>query len=300
MILLTKTLPTAFSSVFTKPHWAKYYSSTLGCELALLLCPKNAKYNSYKHRAKRYERHCSNYVNRIRNQFIIKETEKNCTEAIENGLFVFYHKGNPLVSKDNGFIPVFADRSKIEDFVDNSLISHESAFLSISDEEYNHRPLFALALPKELEEKKVKAIENTFGGAFTNLRLAMLSGEPGCNILSNGYSLLKWLHNTKFCSKCGSVAEKNTAGSRVTCSNQNCGVIFYPPTSPVGIVLVASSNHSHVLLVRQPKYPVGMYSCIAGFVDMGETLYECVKREVAEEAGIEVLPQSGSNFKVTV
>ena len=65
-----------------------------------------------------------------------------------------------MVSKDNGFIPIFADGSKIEDFVDKSLISHESAFLSISDEEYNHRPLFAVALPKELEEKKVKAIEN--------------------------------------------------------------------------------------------------------------------------------------------
>ena len=300
MILLTKALPTAFCSVFTKTHWSKCYSSALGCELALLLYPKSTNHNSYKHRTKRYERHCSNYVNRIRNQFIIKETEKNCTEAIENGMFLFYHKGNPLVSKDKGFIPIFADRSKIEEFVDKSLIIHESAFLSISEEEYNHRPLFAVALPKELEEKKVKSIEKTFGGAFTNLRLAMLSGDSGCNILSNGYSLLKWLHNTKFCSKCGSVAKKNTAGSRVTCSNQSCGVIFYPPTSPVGIVLVASSNHSHVLLVRQPKYPVGMYSCIAGFVDMGETLYECVKREVAEEAGIEVLPQSGSNFKVTV
>merc|ERR1712141_610246 len=142
-------------------------------------------YNAYKHRTKRCERHCSNYVNRIRNQFIIKETEKNCTEAIENGLFLFYHKGNPLVSKDKGFIPIFADRSKIEDFVDQSLMSHESAFLSISDEEYNHRPLFAVALPKELEEKKLKSIETTFGGAFTNLRLAMMSGKPGCNIFKS-------------------------------------------------------------------------------------------------------------------
>merc|ERR1719192_371435 len=123
----------------------------------------------------------------------------------------------------------------------------------------------------------------------------MLGGAANRHYLSHGYSLLRWLHYTKFCSKCGSPAKKNIPGSRVTCSNEKCGVIFYPPTSPVGIVLVASSNHSHVLLVRQPKYPVGMYSCVAGFVDIGESLYDCVKREVAEEAGVEILPNTSSN-----
>lgn len=49
-----------------------------------------------------------------------------------------------------------------------------------------------------------------------------------------------------------------------------------------------ASDNSKVLLIRQPRYPKGMFSCIAGFVDNGETIEECVKREVAEEAGIEV------------
>ena len=46
------------------------------------------------------------------------------------------------------------------------------------------------------------------------------------------------------------------------------------------------------MLIRQPVYPPGMYSCVAGFVDPGESLAECVTRECAEEAGVEVDPQS--------
>ena len=160
-----------------------------------------------------------------------------------------------------------------------------------------NRPLFALSVPKDTEEDKIGVVERQLSAKFTNLRLVMLSGNE--STLSQGYSLLRWLHSTKFCSKCGSPATKNVSGCRIKCSNNNCGLVFHPPTSPVGIVLVASTDHSKLLLVRQPQYPVGMYSCVAGFVDIGETTYDCVKREVAEEAGIEILPNDNSNnFKV--
>ena len=256
------------------------------------------KYSADQHGGRTFKRSFSNYVDRTRKQFDIKETDKECGEALKSGLFLLYHTGNALMSKENRFNPVFINREKAEELLDKSIIDTQSTFLGISNVEHNHHSLFAISLPKDLEGKTVPSIEDALQGKFTNLRLTMLSGKGQCNVLSNGYSLLKWLHITKFCSKCGSPAKKNTSGSRVTCSNEKCGVIFYPPTSPVGIVLVASSTHSHVLLVRQPKYPVGMYSCVAGFVDMGETLYECVKREVAEEAGIEILPHTTSNFKV--
>ena len=53
-------------------------------------------------------------------------------------------------------------------------------------------------------------------------------------------------------------------------------------------MLVAASDHSKVMLVRQPRHPPGMYSCIAGFVDVGESLDACVRREAAEEVGVSV------------
>lgn len=52
--------------------------------------------------------------------------------------------------------------------------------------------------------------------------------------------------------------------------------------------MVITEDNSRVLLTRQPRYPPGMYSCMAGFVDGGEDIRNCIIREVAEEAGIEV------------
>ena len=243
-------------------------------------------------------RYLSSYVDTVRKQFAIKETDADCTDALKEGRFLLYHTGNALMSKENRNQPILLERNQLEEILDESIIDTQSTFLKVAGEEFDHRPIFAISLPKKLEEDSLHMIEKSHNGKFTNLRLAMLFGGDYCHILSSGYSSLKWLHNTKFCSKCGSPAKKNVPGSRITCTNEKCGVIFYPPTSPVGIVLVASSNHSHVLLVRQPQYPVGMYSCVAGFVDMGETLYDCVKREVAEEAGIEIFPHTTENFKV--
>ena len=249
---------------------------------------------------KSVQRGFTSYVDRTRKQFEIKETDQECNEALKEGHFLLYHTGNALMSNENRFDPVVIDRKTVEEFFDKTVIDAQSAFLRIPGEEFNNNPLFALALPKDVEEGTISSIQEALKGKFANLRLAMLNGNANCHNISHGYSLLKWLHNTKFCSKCGSPAKKNISGSRVTCSNDKCGIIFYPPTSPVGIVLVASSDYSQVLLVRQPSYPVGMYSCVAGFVDMGETIYECVKREVAEEAGIEILPNTTLNFKVII
>ena len=64
--------------------------------------------------------------------------------------------------------------------------------------------------------------------------------------------------------------------------------VYYPTTTPVGIVSINDAAQDRLLLIRQPRYPPGMYSCIAGFLDVGETLEDCVKREAAEEVGIEV------------
>ena len=83
----------------------------------------------------------------------------------------------------------------------------------------------------------------------------------------------------------------------------SCTAAFYPTTAPVGIVSIGDPSTDTLLLIRQPRYPpgilnpryvykevdhhvvfcTGMYSCIAGFMDPGEPLEECVRREVAEE-----------------
>ena len=66
----------------------------------------------------------------------------------------------------------------------------------------------------------------------------------------------------------------------------SCGAQHFPRTDPVVIMLVTHGNRA--LLGRSPGWPEGMYSCLAGFVEPGETLEAAVRREVLEEAGIRI------------
>jgi NAD+ diphosphatase len=66
----------------------------------------------------------------------------------------------------------------------------------------------------------------------------------------------------------------------------NCDLVSHPRLSPA--VIMAVTRHDKILLARSPRFPEGMYSTLAGFVEPGETLEEAVSREVLEETGIEV------------
>ncbi len=67
-----------------------------------------------------------------------------------------------------------------------------------------------------------------------------------------------------------------------------CGAEHHPRTDPVVIMLVVDSENDRVLLGRQPSWPDGRYSALAGFVEPGESLEDAVAREVLEESGVEV------------
>jgi NAD+ diphosphatase len=90
----------------------------------------------------------------------------------------------------------------------------------------------------------------------------------------------------KHCGVCGSVSRVESGGNTRICSNDDCGVQTFPRVDPAIIVLV--SNDEQCLLGRQPNWPEGRYSTIAGFVEPGESLEDAVRREVAEETNIEV------------
>lgn len=63
---------------------------------------------------------------------------------------------------------------------------------------------------------------------------------------------------------------RSPSGAASKCDN--CGHVAYPVTAPVGIVSIGNENNDKLLLIRQPRYPKGMYSCIAGFLDAGEAI----------------------------
>ena len=103
-------------------------------------------------------------------------------------------------------------------------------------------------------------------------------------LLVHAVALAEWHAGHRFCPRCGSPLEAGQAGHVLTCTG--CGRQHFPRTDPAVIMLVTDGDRA--LLGRQPRWPEGRYSTLAGFVDPGESLEQAVVREVAEEAGIEV------------
>lgn len=122
---------------------------------------------------------------------------------------------------------------------------------------------------------------------FCDLRAVMLRLSPReAELAAVAKALLQWHRGHGFCSTCGARSAMAAGGWLRTCPA--CGAHHFPRTDPVVIMLVTSGNRA--LLGRSPGWPDGMYSCLAGFVEPGETVEAAVRREVAEETGIPVGP----------
>jgi NAD+ diphosphatase len=153
----------------------------------------------------------------------------------------------------------------------------ESAFLGLMD----GAPRFAFALdPTAAEALKAS-------GAFelTDLRSIAVRGlvEPGhLPPLAEGKALLNWHARHRFCSNCGAATELVDAGWRRDCPA--CRTQHFPRTDPVAIMLPVAGERC--VLGRSHRFQPGMWSCLAGYVEPGETIEEAVRRETREEAGI--------------
>jgi NAD+ diphosphatase len=103
-------------------------------------------------------------------------------------------------------------------------------------------------------------------------------------IAGRAAQILHWERRSRFCSHCGGLLARIPASWGKRCPS--CGDEHFPHIHPCIIVLVRSG--ADLLLIRNAAWNVGRFSLVAGFLDFGESLEECVQREVREEAGIEV------------
>jgi NAD+ diphosphatase len=122
----------------------------------------------------------------------------------------------------------------------------------------------------------IKAID------YRSVYVQGLIGPADLGALAQGASLLAWHASHRFCSRCGHESEMRHAGYRRVCPN--CGAEHFPRTDPVAIMLAVRGDYC--LLGRSPRFQPGMYSCLAGFIEPGETIENAVRRETLEEAGI--------------
>jgi NAD+ diphosphatase len=121
--------------------------------------------------------------------------------------------------------------------------------------------------------------------AFENLRrLHGRLDDAALGLAGRAVQIVEWDRGNQFCPRCGGPVERVAAEFAKRCAS--CDSSAYPRLSPAVIVLVERGDT--VLLARNTRFPLPMYSTLAGFVEPGETLEEAVHREIREEAGIEV------------
>ena len=170
-----------------------------------------------------------------------------------------------------GFLPL-ADLERVE-------ARHEQAFLGTID----GRPVFGTALDASAAETFKRGDEHL----AIDLRSIAVQGlvpADELGILAEAKALLFWHARHRFCPNCGSPTAVSSAGFRRDCAA--CGAQHFPRTDPVAIMLVHRGEHC--LLGRQARFIANSYSCLAGFIEPGETIEDAVRRETFEEAGIEV------------
>src|SRR5690606_32955256 len=100
--------------------------------------------------------------------------------------------------------------------------------------------------------------------------------------------IVDWDRTHQFCGRCGSPMERLDNERAKKCPA--CGLSNYPRLSPAIIIAVTRriNGQNRLLLARNHRFPPDRYSVIAGFVEPGESLEDCARREVQEEVGIQI------------
>ena len=108
--------------------------------------------------------------------------------------------------------------------------------------------------------------------------------EPLLALAGRAFQIAEWDRTHRYCGRCGAPT-RDRAGERAK-ECPACGHVAYPRNSPAMMVLVTRGKD--LLLARSHRFPGAMYSALAGFVEAGETIEDCIHREVREEVGVEV------------
>ena len=117
------------------------------------------------------------------------------------------------------------------------------------------------------------------------LRAAMMGfPEHLAGLASRAAQVLEWDRTHRFCGACGTPTEHQAGERARRCPA--CGHTAYPRISPAMMALVWRPGQ--VLLARAPHFVNRMYSALAGFVEAGESIEQCIRREVEEEVGVQV------------
>ena len=148
-----------------------------------------------------------------------------------------------------------------------------SLFLGLDEDD---APLFAVDLSL-LDAPQID------GAVFEDARAAGASlMDEESRMMATARSIFAWHDKHRYCSNCGTATHLEEAGWKRACAA--CGTEHFPRVDPVAIMLAVKDDKC--LLGRQSNWPRGFWSCLAGFIEPGETPEQGAARELFEEAGI--------------
>ena len=131
---------------------------------------------------------------------------------------------------------------------------------------------------------RFSAIEQPQANAPAIFPLMAALDADDAPLFAAAMSLARWHSRHRFCANCGNLSDLVRGGWSRRCPS--CAAEHFPRVDPVVIML--AEHDGRLLLGRQPHYPAGRYSALAGFLEVGENLEAAVAREMFEEAGIRV------------
>jgi NAD+ diphosphatase len=186
-----------------------------------------------------------------------------------SALWFVFNKGRLLikVKQDSCRIPKTSDLEAL------NISPRRIQYLGALDE----RPCYAAELAASglaAADFEFKELRSLFGWIEDDL--VWIAGRAN--------QLVYWSQTHLYCGRCGHRTEDKMDERAKICPQ--CGLINYPRVSPA--IIVAVFKDHQILLARNERFKLPFYSVLAGFVEPGETLEECVKREILEEVGITV------------
>ncbi len=155
--------------------------------------------------------------------------------------------------------------------------AQETVFLGTDD----RGPVFGVLIDT-LEPETLQGRDDVAALDLRSLATQGLLDPATLGIYAEGKSLLDWHRRHGFCARCGERTTMGAAGWKRECAG--CGAQHFPRPDPVAIMLVVKGDRC--VMGRQARFLPGIYSCLAGFIEPGETMEDAVRRELFEESGI--------------
>ncbi len=202
------------------------------------------------------------------------EIELKKLKCRKDALFLPYFKYDPATTESGDFF--WIPWSTVQSVASNP---DGAIFLGLTED---GSPRFAIDIGDSLE------YWNHFtSSGFQGFRsVAALLADARTAIAAQARSILKWIADHLFCSRCGFSNSVSFGGYRLECTNSTCGALSFPRIDPVVIIMITSRDNRKCLLGRGHNYPEKIISPLAGFMEPGESIEDAIQREVREEVGL--------------